>query len=340
MIPIPRLFTVGFTVGIASALLGRLVLDRLQSQETAPAQTTATAATSSSLSSSSSSQSATIDHLTSLEQSFSATAPNLAKLVQRFTAEFESGLAANGSMLKMIPSYVTSRPNGNEQGSYLALDLGGTNFRVCLVQLRGNGRVRILQRKYTVSDALKRGSGTDLFDFFADCVARFLQDRDVSVAISAVKQPKLGFTFSFPVDQTAINRGTLMHWNKGFSCSDVQGHDVVQLLQSALDRRGVDVNVTAIVNDTVGSLIAHAYEDPQTFVGVILGTGTNAAYVEQLSNIPKWSGDRSGEMIVNTEWGAFNDETALPITKYDRLLDMQSQNPKQQIFEKMISGSK
>lgn len=31
-----------------------------------------------------------------------------------------------------------------------------------------------------------------------------------------------------------------------------------------------------IVNDTVGTLMAHAYRDPSTFMGIIFGTGTNA----------------------------------------------------------------
>jgi hexokinase len=65
--------------------------------------------------------------------------------------------------------------------------------------------------------------------------------------------------------------------------------------------------VTALVNDTVGTLISHAYTDPQTYVGVILGTGTNAAYVEKVENIPKWKGGPvdSGLMVINTEESYF-----------------------------------
>ena len=49
--------------------------------------------------------------------------------------------------------------------------------------------------------------------------------------------------------------------------------------------------------------MAHAYSDPQTFAGIILGTGTNAAYVEKMENIAKWKGSPvpSGEMVINTE---------------------------------------
>ncbi len=61
--------------------------------------------------------------------------------------------------------------------------------------------------------------------------------------------------------------------------------------------------MTALVNDTVGTLVAHAYKDPNTLVGVILGTGTNAAYVEKIENIKKWKGPipESKKMIVNSE---------------------------------------
>ncbi|CAF4629120.1 unnamed protein product, partial [Rotaria magnacalcarata] len=42
-------------------------------------------------------------------------------------------------------------------------------------------------------------------------------------------------------------------------------------------------------------------------VGVILGTGTNACYFENLDNIPKCTGEwnqSTKQMVINTEWGA------------------------------------
>jgi hexokinase len=87
--------------------------------------------------------------------------------------------------------------------------------------------------------------------------------------------------------------------------------------------------------------MSHAYNDPGTFVGVILGTGTNAAYVEKVSAIPKWKGGpvESGEMIINCEWGAFdNERVVLPFNKYDQKMDDESNNKGEQTFEKMISG--
>jgi hexokinase len=105
--------------------------------------------------------------------------------------------------------------------------------------------------------------------------------------------------------------------------------------------KSMNVKVTALVNDTVGTLIAHSYTDPSTYVGVILGTGSNAAYYEKIQNIPKWNlpYPASQHMVINMEWGAFDEEgVILPTTRYDSILDRHSAHPRSQSFEKLISG--
>jgi len=199
---------------------------------------------------------------------------------------------------------VKSIPNGTETGTYLALDLGGTNLRVCQITFGGSGKLTIKQEKYEVSDSLKTGHSSKLFDFIADCIRQFLIDLG-----DAHDSPlSLGFTFSFPVDQMAIHKGMLLRWTKGFTAAGAVGQDIVKLLREALERKNVSVKVVAMVNDTVGTLLAHAYEDPTTIIGVILGTGTNAAYVEKLENITKLNLNGSGNMVINLEWGAFDNE--------------------------------
>ena len=53
------------------------------------------------------------------------------------------------------------------------------------------------------------------------------------------------------------------------------------------------------VNDTVGTLAGGRYYKGDVIAAVILGTGTNAAYVERASAIPKWHGPlpKTGEMV-------------------------------------------
>lgn len=60
-----------------------------------------------------------------------------------------------------------------------------------------------------------------------------------------------------------------------------------------------------------------------------------------MENIKLYNGDKTKEeMIINLEWGAFGDNNELTFihTMYDKIVDENSENPTQQIFEKMISG--
>ena len=98
----------------------------------------------------------------------------------------------------------------------------------------------------------------------------------------------------------------------------------------------------ALVNDTVGTLMACAYSDPNTRIGLILGTGSNACYVENLDLVKTWDGDKGEpkQVVINMEWGAFGDNGCLDflLTDYDREVDKTSLNPTKQIYEKMMSG--
>jgi len=126
-------------------------------------------------------------------------------------------------------------------------------------------------------------------------------------------------------------------WTKGFTAEGVVGEDVIVLLNEALKRKGIKcIRVAALANDTVGTLVAKSYTDKNCDIGVILGTGTNACYPEQIFNISKWKGGKSkGNMIVNMEWGNFDK---LKRNHYDKDLDDESPNPGGQYLEKMVSG--
>ncbi|CAG8462730.1 14123_t:CDS:2 [Racocetra persica] len=275
-----------------------------------------------------------------IAKEFDLTVEKLREIIKYFCNEMDKGLEKTGMNVAMIPSFVTGAPTGKEVGTFLALDLGGTNLRVCEFTFEGEGVVKSKQHKYRITEAQRTGSGRQLFDFIADCVDKFLAEF-VTDYSENTKIFKMGFTFSFPVEQTAINKGTLIKWTKGFTCSDSENKDVVFMLQEALNRKGVPAVVSALVNDTVGTLLSHSYKDPKTFIGIIYGTGTNGAYYENISKIKKLNKipDASGKMIINVEWGAFDSEKKIiPITMFDNKLDRESNNPHSQIFEKMISG--
>ncbi|CAA6663197.1 unnamed protein product [Spirodela intermedia] len=257
-------------------------------------------------------------------------------------AEMRAGLVSDGAGdLPMILSYVDSLPSGDEKGAFYALDLGGTNFRVLKVQLGGrDGRVVETELQYAqIPQELMFGTTEELFDFIASELARFVsKEGGRSLHLPQGKKWELGFTFSFPVKQTSVDSGILIKWTKGFSVSGTAGRDVVACLNEAMERQGLDMRVSALVNDTVATLAGAHYYDEDVMVAVILGTGTNACYIERADAIPKLQGlkPRSGKMIINTEWGAFSG--GLPLTEFDKDVDSASVNPGEQIFEKTISG--
>lgn len=275
----------------------------------------------------------------------------LCKATNHFLSSMDAGLANDTparEYMPMIPTYVTSIPTGKEEGLFLAADLGGTNFRVCSIDLKGHHTFELKQAKFPVPlDLMKGTSSDDLFTFLAEKIENFLAEHHTD--LDATEKLKLGFTFSFPVEQTALDRGKLIRWTKGFDLPDCVGRDVVEMLQKHIGILNVPVTIVALANDTVGTLLSRAYSNDisktnaNTVIGCIFGTGTNGAYFETISNIPKLAGatlpkDIKG-MVINTEWGSFdNSLEVLPRTKFDDIVDKETNNRGYHLFEKRISG--
>ncbi|KZV75042.1 hexokinase [Peniophora sp. CONT] len=283
------------------------------------------------------------DHLRKYESLFTLTPQRMRMIVEAFKETLELGLEKPGQTVPMIPTYVFGWPTGDETGEFLAVDLGGTNLRVCLVTLQGGGKFEVTQSKYRLTEEQKQADGQALFDFCADCLKTFIEANFDENSLKPNELLPLGFTFSYPCTQERIDQATLIRWTKGFGAANTEGRDVSEMFKDSLARKNVPVDVTAVINDTTGTLIASAYVNPRTRLAVIFGTGCNAAYMENISGIPKIKDlglDDSAQMAINCEWGAFDSfkHEHLPRTKYDVTIDQTSNKPDEQAFEKLISG--
>lgn len=249
----------------------------------------------------------------------------------------------------MLPTFVFGWPTGQEEGSFLALDLGGTNLRVCHVVLKGNSQFEVTQTKFRLTDEQKQCEGQELFDFCADCLHTFIKDHfgsgnpDEDVILE--EDIALGFTFSYPMEQDAIDHGKLVRWTKGFGNPNTEGQDCAAMFRKSLEKYNVPIKMTSIINDTTGTLIASNYVKQNTKIACIFGTGCNAAYMEHISNIPKlkeWNLPGDEDMAINCEYGAFDSfehkHMAEIRTKYDEYIDLHSNKPHEQSYEKMIAG--
>ena len=86
-----------------------------------------------------------------------------------------------------------------------------------------------------------------------------------------------------------------------------------------------------------------AYDDSQTGIGLILGTGSNAAYLEDAEKVLNWHGKRPNdvkEVIIDPEFGAFGDNNCIDFikTEIDKELDLDSLLPGSFTYEKYFAG--
>jgi hexokinase len=96
-----------------------------------------------------------------------------------------------------------------------------------------------------------------------------------------------------------------------------------------------------VLNDTVATLLAAktagSMEHFDTYLGFILGTGLNCAYIERNSSIGKLSGlDPDRSQIINMESGGFDGFTGGEV---DDEFDAGTKSPGFYRLEKMVSGA-
>ena len=154
-----------------------------------------------------------------MHSDFEVSAEDLKRLIGPFHTEIQRGLAGIPSSIAMHPAFL-ARPFGNEQGRFVVVDLGGTNVRATVMDMRGDGSVRLLK-----SDGFRlpstRGTSDDLFRPVVRFVGELL-DEGVDYT--------LGFIFAFPMEQTGTRSGRLTKWTKEFDFNGVEGEDVVSVV--------------------------------------------------------------------------------------------------------------
>lgn len=161
-----------------------------------------------------------------IDSKFAVDTPRLEAFRNKFNDEVEKGLKKSThdeAEIKCFVTFVQNLPTGNEKGDFLALDLGGTNFRVLLIHLKAEAEYVFESQIFDFPQRLMTGTGEELFDYIAKCLADFTKAHKVQYQ----KLP-LGFTFSFPCQQVGLTEGNLLKWTKGFNVKDVVGLKILK----------------------------------------------------------------------------------------------------------------
>jgi hexokinase len=252
---------------------------------------------------------------------------NMDNLVESFTSEMLKGLNGEKSSLRMIPTYIEAENEFLKETPVVAIDAGGTNFRAALVKFTSRGKLEIVQVLSGLMPGLDREvSKKEFFEVMSGHIRQM-----------AEKAERIGFCFSYPTEIFPDKDGRLLQF-----CKEVQAPEVIgQIIgKSLLEALGTPEKKIVLLNDTVATLLAGKSasftKTYDSYIGYILGTGTNTCYIEANGNIlknPELGKDKS--MIINVESGNFGKA---PRTDLDISFDNSTMNPGDYTFEKMFSG--
>ncbi len=265
------------------------------------------------------------------ENIFALTTEELKAIANNLQVKIEEGLKKDGMEISDIPTHIHPK-NEIKDGKVLVLDWGGTNFRAAIVEFK-NGKPSILEtKKKLLSAEVTAGfKQDDLHEAMATTIGE-LKNLDKTVT-------RIGYCFSYPAASRLNGDAILLRWTKGIDIPDMieksVGESLVKYLNThkAIDTRFEEIKV---INDTVACLFAGLSETGyDSYMGLIVGTGTNMASLMHLDKIEKLNNKDTGLIPVNLESGNFQPPH---LTVIDGFVDAVSNNKGQQKFEKAISG--
>lgn len=251
---------------------------------------------------------------------------------QTFQREMKNGLKNYCGTLKMLCTYIGTDREILAGEPVIAMDAGGTNFRVAVVTFDSNGKPLIDD---LVTYSMPGTSGEISRDEFYASIVNYLTP-------VIHRSNKIGFCFSFPTEVTPERDGLLLGFTKEVKVRGMDNELICAGLKQALKDSGVvEEKSIIILNDTVATLLGGKAACPgrvfDSFIGFILGTGTNTCYIEKNMKIlknPDITG-QPGSTIINIEAGGYGHFVR---SEFDRRLDEMTADPGNQQFEKMVSG--
>ncbi|KAA6412592.1 MAG: actin-like ATPase domain-containing [Lasallia pustulata] len=260
----------------------------------------------------------------------------------------ESTTRIRWSPRSMLPSHNYNLPTGEERGTYLVLDVGGSTLRVAMVELngrqRGQGPLRIRRMEcHPIDASIKALKDVAFFDWIAGKIDIMLAS-DKGYRQSGTEPLAMGVAWSFPIKQTSIRSGKLLSMGKSFVCSgSVVGQDLNEVITKACQRRKLHIRLDAIVNDSSATLLSRAYTHHATRIALIFGTGMNAAIYLPTRAFTALKLDSSrtqpaSHVLVNAELSMFG-KAILPTTRWDDHLNQHHLLPDYQPFEYLVTGA-
>lgn len=249
--------------------------------------------------------------------------PPSSLVVSSVLFDMKCGLKGKKLHQEMIKTFLLPPEKKVKNEKVIVIDAGGTNFRSCLVSFDKDGKAEICEmRKSKMPGSEKELSKKEFFSSLAEKILPLKG-----------KAKRIGFCFSYPMEILKGGEGRLLDFSKEVKAPEVIGSLIGEELKNALKEKGMgEIEKITMLNDTVAALLAaHGAAEEgssySTYIGFILGTGLNSAYIQKEENKKK-------EIIV-CESGKIND---IPLSTFDKELDSSSERPGLFHLEKQCAG--
>lgn len=272
-----------------------------------------------------------LKHKKEVAEELKLTDHELMDIAHDIEQKIKIGLAENNTEIKCLPTFIPSARKMKNGCSYV-LDLGGSNLRAAVVSFE-NGIPRF--EKSTVETRVPWERNVSFpREKFLEMQGRLL---------SSLHYPEtcpMGYCFSFPATSLLNRDAKLVRWTKGIHVPGTVGQNIGRMLLEHLNDKYKDIRVEniSVINDTIASLFSGLLgAEMGAHIGLIVGTGTNMATFVDAEKIPKLKAVKEwrGLTPLNLESGNFHPPY---LTKWDDLVDENSENKGQQRFEKAVSG--
>ena len=249
-------------------------------------------------------------------------------LTESILEDMNRGLLGLNADEDMIPTRLLPPDERVADKKAIVIDAGGTNFRSCLVTFDKDGAPTISELEKTRMPGVERE--LNKADFFSQLAENLEHLKNKADAI--------GFCFSYPMQITDDGDGILLGFSKEVKAPEVVGSKVGQCLKEALLARGWNaIRRVTMLNDTVAALLAGAAAPSagrrySSYIGFILGTGMNAAYIQDKTAALK---DFQKQIVV-CESGKTR---SVMRSDFDKAFDKKSAKPGTFYIEKQCSGA-
>ena len=134
---------------------------------------------------------------------------DLLTLSKKLQAELQQHMISSPQC--MLPSYNYELPTGQEQGTYLALEVGGSNLRIALVELDGRNIAMRIQRSMCcpINATILQLKKYDFFDWMAERIGHLLGMGAEPLSHTNGNKPlPMGVAWSFPIESVQTMRST------------------------------------------------------------------------------------------------------------------------------------